>query len=167
MAYAMVAAKAGNSKIFQKQEIRITKPKKGEALIRHTAIGVNFIDIYQRTGLSPAPGGFQAILGGAGAGDADRNGAEREPEVVADHLPKYLVLDHELVVIEADEDRRPQRRTLGKEAVGQRRHGRVVGEGDQKDRRRHKQQPTVYVDLVGSGERHSLKRNGLLSVTAS
>ncbi len=68
MAYAMVAGKAGNSKVFEKQEIKLTKPKKGEVLIRHTAIGVNFIDIYQRTGLYPAPGGFPAILGGEGAG---------------------------------------------------------------------------------------------------
>lgn len=68
MAYAMVAETAGNSKVFQKQEIRIPNPKKGDALIRHTAIGVNFIDIYQRTGLYPAPGGFPAILGGEGAG---------------------------------------------------------------------------------------------------
>ena len=68
MAYAMIANEAGSSKVFQKQEITLTKPKKGEILIRHTAIGVNFIDIYQRSGLYPAPGGFPAILGCEGAG---------------------------------------------------------------------------------------------------
>ena len=45
MAYAMVAEKAGNSKVFKKAEITLAKPKKGEALIRHTAVGLNFIDV--------------------------------------------------------------------------------------------------------------------------
>ncbi len=68
MSYAMIAAEAGSSKVFKKQEIKLAKPKSGEVLIRHTAIGINFIDIYQRSGLYPAPGGFPAILGCEGAG---------------------------------------------------------------------------------------------------
>lgn len=31
------------------------KPGEGELLVRHTAIGLNFIDVYYRTGLYPAP----------------------------------------------------------------------------------------------------------------
>jgi len=42
-------------------------PQAGEALVRHEAIGVNFIDIYHRTGLYPVPG-LPAILGMEGAG---------------------------------------------------------------------------------------------------
>ena len=66
--YAMIANAPGKASVFKKQEITLGKPKKGEALIRHTAIGVNFIDIYQRSGLYPAPGGYPAILGCEGAG---------------------------------------------------------------------------------------------------
>ena len=69
MAYAMVAHEAGGSKVFKKENIEVPKPKKGEVLIRQTAIGVNFLDIYQRSGLYPPPGGeFPVILGSEGAG---------------------------------------------------------------------------------------------------
>jgi NADPH:quinone reductase len=44
------------------------KPGKGEVLIRHTAIGLNFIDIYYRTGLYAAPNGLPLIPGGEAAG---------------------------------------------------------------------------------------------------
>ncbi len=42
-------------------------PEKGEALVRQEAIGVNFIDIYHRTGLYPLPG-LPAVIGLEGAG---------------------------------------------------------------------------------------------------
>jgi len=75
MAYAMVADKAGAAGVFKKLEIDLAKPKKGEALIRHTAIGLNFIDVYQRSGLYPAPGGYPAILGCEGAGIVEALGS--------------------------------------------------------------------------------------------
>ncbi|HBW16225.1 MAG TPA: quinone oxidoreductase [Desulfovibrio sp.] len=43
------------------------RPGAGEALIRHEAVGVNFIDIYHRTGLYPLPA-LPAVLGMEGAG---------------------------------------------------------------------------------------------------
>jgi NADPH2:quinone reductase len=42
-------------------------PGPGEALIRHEAVGLNFIDVYHRTGLYPLPG-LPAVLGLEGAG---------------------------------------------------------------------------------------------------
>lgn len=75
MTYAMVANKAGAAGIFKKTNITLSKLKKGEALIRHTAIGMNFIDIYQRSGLYPAPGGYPSILGCEGAGIVEALGA--------------------------------------------------------------------------------------------
>ncbi|TIW18725.1 MAG: quinone oxidoreductase, partial [Mesorhizobium sp.] len=43
-------------------------PGAGQILIRHTAIGLNFIDVYHRSGLYPPPGGFPLIPGGEAAG---------------------------------------------------------------------------------------------------
>lgn len=39
-------------------EVPYVKPKAGEVRIRHTAIGVNFIDVYHRTGLYPLAAPF-------------------------------------------------------------------------------------------------------------
>ncbi|MEO0329594.1 MAG: quinone oxidoreductase [Pseudomonadota bacterium] len=78
MAYAMVAREAGNAGVFKREEITLQRPRKGQVLVRHTAIGVNFIDVYQRSGLYPAPGGYPAILGCEGAGVVEGMGAGTE-----------------------------------------------------------------------------------------
>ena len=43
-------------------------PSKGQIRVRHTAVGLNFIDVYYRTGLYPAPDGLPLIPGGEAAG---------------------------------------------------------------------------------------------------
>ncbi|MEM7290557.1 MAG: quinone oxidoreductase [Pseudomonadota bacterium] len=75
MAYAMVANTAGNAGVFKKQDTGIGRPRKGQLVIKHTAIGLNFIDVYQRSGLYPAPGGYPAVLGCEAAGIVDGIGA--------------------------------------------------------------------------------------------
>jgi NADPH2:quinone reductase len=50
------------------------RPGPGQVLIRHTAVGLNFIDVYYRTGLYPAPGGLPLIPGGEGAGVVEEAG---------------------------------------------------------------------------------------------
>jgi len=64
--WAIVATAQGNRSVLQRQAIELAKPKKGEALVRHTAIGVNFIDIYQRSGVYPIT--TPAILGSEACG---------------------------------------------------------------------------------------------------
>jgi NADPH2:quinone reductase len=44
------------------------RPGPGQVLVRHTAIGLNFLDVYYRSGLYPAPAGFPLILGNEAAG---------------------------------------------------------------------------------------------------
>ncbi len=66
--YAMVATKAGDASVFERHPIELAKPAKGEARIRHTAIGINFLDVYFRTGLYPLPSGFPTVLGGEACG---------------------------------------------------------------------------------------------------
>jgi NADPH2:quinone reductase len=43
----------GGPDVLRWEEADVPKPGSGEALIRHTAIGLNFIDTYHRTGLYP------------------------------------------------------------------------------------------------------------------
>jgi NADPH2:quinone reductase len=44
------------------------RPSPGQVLVRHTAIGLNFLDVYYRSGVYPAPAGFPLILGNEAAG---------------------------------------------------------------------------------------------------
>src|SRR5260370_6487981 len=46
--------KAGGPEVLVAEAVPIGKPGSGEARVRHTAVGVNFVDIYIRTGLYPA-----------------------------------------------------------------------------------------------------------------
>lgn len=48
------------------QTVDVDKPKKGEVLIRNTAVGLNFIDTYHRKGLYPIPTPFVPGVEGAG-----------------------------------------------------------------------------------------------------
>jgi NADPH2:quinone reductase len=73
--YAMVAEKAGGAEVFARRDVELAKPGKGEVLVRQTAVGINFIDVYQRSGLYPAPGGYPALLGGEAAGVVEAVGA--------------------------------------------------------------------------------------------
>ena len=49
------------------EDVSVPAPGAGQVHIRHRAIGVNFIDIYYRTGQYPAPAPY--VLGNEGAGD--------------------------------------------------------------------------------------------------
>ena len=45
----------GGPEVLRLEEVALGEPGPGEARVRHTAIGVNFIDTYFRSGLYPAP----------------------------------------------------------------------------------------------------------------
>ena len=68
MRYAMAAAKPGGSEVIRKIELGDMAPAAGEVLIRHEAIGINFLDIYIRNGLYPWPVETDHVLGSEGAG---------------------------------------------------------------------------------------------------
>lgn len=65
--------KTGGPSVLKWREVKLGKPKKGEALVRHTAIGLNYIDTYQRSGLYPLP--LPSGLGLEGAGVVEAVGA--------------------------------------------------------------------------------------------
>ena len=58
----------GGPEVLQWDDFEPGRPGKGEALVRHTAIGLNFIDVYYRTGLYAAPAGLPVVPGGEAAG---------------------------------------------------------------------------------------------------
>jgi NADPH2:quinone reductase len=59
----------GGPEVLKFEDVDPGKPGKGEILIEHGAIGLNFIDVYYRTGLYPPPtGSLPLIPGGEGAG---------------------------------------------------------------------------------------------------
>lgn len=47
--------RTGGPEVLDLVEVPVPSPGPGEILIRHAAVGLNFIDIYQRTGLYPLP----------------------------------------------------------------------------------------------------------------
>ena len=57
----------GGPDVLRWEDVPTPEPATGEALIRHEAVGLNFIDIYFRTGLYKLSG-FPAVLGMEGAG---------------------------------------------------------------------------------------------------
>jgi NADPH2:quinone reductase len=63
----------GDASVFRWEEIELAAPGQGEAQIRHRAVGLNFIDIYHRTGLYPVPQ-FPSVIGMEGAGTVEAVG---------------------------------------------------------------------------------------------
>jgi NADPH:quinone reductase len=45
----------GGPEVMRLVDVDVPKPKEGEVRVRHTAIGLNYIDTYHRTGLYPLP----------------------------------------------------------------------------------------------------------------
>jgi NADPH2:quinone reductase len=58
----------GGPEVLRYEDVDVARPGRGEALIRHTAIGLNFLDVYYRSGLYPPPAGLPLIPGNEAAG---------------------------------------------------------------------------------------------------
>jgi len=68
MAYAVIARQPGGTEVLERINLAPPVARAGEVLIRHTAIGVNFIDTYFRSGLYPWPVEENLVLGSEAAG---------------------------------------------------------------------------------------------------
>lgn len=66
MARAIRFESFGGPEVLQYREIEVPEPGEGEARVAHRAIGVNYIDVYHRTGLYPLA--LPSGLGGEGSG---------------------------------------------------------------------------------------------------
>ena len=66
MSKAVRIRATGGPEVLELADVEVGQPGPGEIRIRHHAIGLNFIDVYHRTGLYPLP--MPAGIGGEGAG---------------------------------------------------------------------------------------------------
>ena len=84
MAKAIQIAKFGGPEVLQWQEVRVDEPGPGEVLVEHSAIGVNFIDTYHRSGLYPLD--LPTGLGTEAAGKVAAIGADVSDIAVGDRV---------------------------------------------------------------------------------
>ncbi|MGA8048696.1 MAG: quinone oxidoreductase [Burkholderiales bacterium] len=73
MAKAIRFHKTGGPEVLQLDDVTVGDPGQGQVRVRHTAIGVNFLDTYQRSGLYPIQ--LPAGAGNEGAGVVEAVGA--------------------------------------------------------------------------------------------
>jgi NADPH:quinone reductase len=73
MSKAICFNEFGGPEVLRWSDIEVAAPGPGEAQIRHLAVGVNFVDIYQRSGLYQVP--LPAVAGNEGAGRVEALGA--------------------------------------------------------------------------------------------
>lgn len=74
MAKAIRIHRTGGPEVLTWEEIELPKPGAGEARVRHSAVGLNFIDTYHRSGFYPLPR-LPAVLGMEGAGVVEEVGS--------------------------------------------------------------------------------------------
>ena len=73
MSLAVQIARQGGIEEMKLVDVAVGEPGPGEVRIRHRAIGLNFIDVYQRSGVYPLP--TPLTLGMEGAGVIEAVGA--------------------------------------------------------------------------------------------
>src|SRR5437588_10768676 len=76
MAKAIRFHRQGGPEVLQVDDVPVSDPAPGQLRIRHTAIGVNFVDTYQRSGLYPMQTPAVAGNEAAGVGEAGGKGVK-------------------------------------------------------------------------------------------
>ena len=71
--YSINFSKTGGPEVLKYEKLSISGPKENEVLIKHSAIGLNFIDTYHRSGLYPVP--LPSGIGLEGAGIIEKIGS--------------------------------------------------------------------------------------------
>ena len=72
MAHAIRFAKNGGPEVLSWQEVEVGKPAEGQVRLRQTAVGLNYVDTYQRSGLYSLP--LPSGLGSEAAGVVEEVG---------------------------------------------------------------------------------------------
>ena len=84
MARAIRIHRHGGPEVLVWEDVPVPAPGPGEALVRQRAIGLNFIDVYQRTGLYPVA--LPAVLGQEAAGVVEAVGPGVTEVAVGDRV---------------------------------------------------------------------------------
>ncbi|WP_151703069.1 quinone oxidoreductase family protein [Nitrincola alkalilacustris] len=84
--YTYIFEEFGGSDVLHWKEVELPEPGVGQVLVRHEAIGVNYIDIYHRTGQFAAPLPLPSGLGMEGAGIVEAVGADVAGLMVGDRV---------------------------------------------------------------------------------
>lgn len=84
MAKAIRINRTGGPQVMEYVDVEVGEPGPGEARVRHAACGINFIDVYFRTGLYPQP--LPAGLGMEGAGVVEAVGEGVTEVAVGDRV---------------------------------------------------------------------------------
>ena len=66
----------GGPEVLKWEDVEVGEPGPDEVLVRHTAIGLNFVDTYHRTGQMKHPVTFPMILGVQGVGVVEATGPD-------------------------------------------------------------------------------------------
>ena len=91
MTHAIRIHETGNADALRWDEITVAEPGPGQVRLRQSACGLNFIDIYMRSGIYPVPE-LPAILGMEAAGVVDAIGDGVTDLEVGDRVAYAMVL---------------------------------------------------------------------------
>lgn len=91
--YAMVVTSPRGPERFEKRAIAPPDPGPGEVLVRHTAVGLNFLDVYHRSGLYPWQVERDLVPGSEAAGTVEGLGSGVEGLAPGDRVAYTLPLD--------------------------------------------------------------------------
>ena len=84
MAHVVRIHETGGTDVLRWEEVQVGEPAAGQVRLRQTAVGLNFIDTYHRTGLYPLE--LPAVLGMEAAGIVEAIGAEVDGFSVGDRV---------------------------------------------------------------------------------
>src|SRR3982751_430868 len=76
MTHAIRVHQTGGPDVLQWEEVEVEEPGPGEVRLRQEAVGLNYIDVYHRTGLYPQPLPFIPGVEGAGVVEAVGTGVD-------------------------------------------------------------------------------------------
>ncbi len=91
MTHAIRIHENGGDEVLRWEAVDVPDPGPGEAVIRQTASGLNFIDVYFRTGLYPAPA-FPLTIGNEGVGVVEAVGDGVTEAAVGDRVAYCMSL---------------------------------------------------------------------------
>ena len=131
-ARAVVIEGKGGVDVLRIGTLELREPGPGEVLVEVAAAGLNFIEVYQRTGLYPVP--LPATPGGEGAGVVTALGPDVKTLRVGDRVASVNFAGAYAEAVDADQK---QQHGRGNNAFGQGKRGEVeeiAREGDRHGR---------------------------------